>query len=465
MPNNAAALIAAVRAREADVAEKLLAAGASPDTRDETGYTALGLAARQADTEMCELLVRSGADVDLRCPGGLTPMMLAADGGAIGAWSHLCSGSADISLRDDLGRDAMDHARAWVGIDPAAELLGRLGPADADGAEITREPAPDEGIGSFETVRVTTRTATASVQTGHVAILTEAEEHQGIRVPYDELADRASAFAPGHACRFYPAYALGKRLDNETLALAARDLEAAPDPNRRRFAAEVLVSYGVFEGQDDEAVVRLEKAAADVLRHCAAAEEDPEVVAAIVWGLGLHMDSRAVPEILRRAGHTDPEVRRQVAFALQGMVGPGDTEALRTVIALTEDSDRQVRMFAANVLSDTKADTPVIRVSLTRLMDDPDPDVAVEGARGLALRDDPRADIPLVRAYLNRADGGVPESHRTYDAIRRMPTERFQAARAAIENPDPATCPPGAKSPTTPHRRDEDPTGCAARRR
>ncbi|UWE11774.1 HEAT repeat domain-containing protein [Actinacidiphila bryophytorum] len=438
MPNDASALIAAVRAGDTDAAEKLLAAGAPPDARDETGYTALGLATVRADTEMCDLLVRSGADVDLRCPGGLTPIMLAADCGAIGAWNRLCAGSPDLSLRDDLGRDAMDIARAWLGVDPAAELLRRLGAADGDEARTTREPAPDEGIGSFETVRVTTRTATASVQTGHAAILTDAEERHGIRVPYYELADRALAFDPEHACRFYPAYALSKRLDDETLALAARDLEAAPDPDRRRFAAEVLLTYGVFEGDEDEAVVRMEQAAAEVLRHCAAGEEEPEVVAAIVWGLGLHSDLRAVPEILRRAGHPDPEVRRQVALALQGMVGPGDTEALRTVIALTEDPDRQVRRYAANVLSDTKADTPVIRASLTRLMDDPDPDVAVEGARGLALRDDLRADIPLVRAYLSRADDSLAESHRAYDAIRRMPMERFLAARAVVESPGPA---------------------------
>ncbi|MYS22492.1 MULTISPECIES: HEAT repeat domain-containing protein [unclassified Streptomyces] len=439
MSNDAAALIAAVRAGDTNAAEKLLAAGAPADARDETGYTALGLAVVRADTAMCELLVRHGADTDLRCPGGRTPVMLAADGGVLGAWHELRGGSPDFSLRDDLGQDAMDLARAWLGVDPGEELLRRLGAANGDDARITRGPAPDEGIGSFEVVHVATRTAAASVQTGHAAILTELEEVQGIRVPYAELAERALTFDPGHVCRFYAASAVADRVDDETFVLAARDLTAAPDPGRRRFAAEVLLTYGLWKEEEDETTVRLEKAAGDLLRRRAAAEDDPGVLIEILCGLGLRHDTGAFPEILRRARHPDPEVRAQVAAALRGMVPPGDNEVLRTVLALAEDPDRRVRRNAAATLSDTRADTPDIRTLLARLMDDADPDVVVEGARGLGLRHDPRADIPLVRAFINRVEDSEPEVHRTWDVIRLMPADRFRAARDALDRPSPAT--------------------------
>jgi hypothetical protein len=331
----------------------------------------------------------------------------------------------------------MDLARAWLGVDPAAELLRRLGAADGDEAEITRGPAPDEGTGSFETVRVTTPTASASVQTGHAAILTDLEELRGIRVPYAELADRALGFGPGHAGRFYAATALADRVDDETFAVAARELAEAPDPARRRFAAEVLLMYGLYK-EEDETAVRLEKAATDVLYRRVVVEEDPGVLAEIICGLGLHFDTRTVPEILRHARHPAPEIRAQVAAALQGMIPPGDTEALRTVLTLTQDEDRLVRRNAAVTLADSRTDTPGVRAALARLMDGADPDVALEGARGLGLRGDPRADIPLVGAFLNRAEDSEPEVHRAYEAIRRMPLERFQAARDALAGPDPA---------------------------
>ena len=432
MPSPAAALIAAVRARDTTAVERLIVAGAQVNTRDETGHTALGLAVLNADTAMCELLLANRADADLPCPGGLTPVMLAADGGAIGAWHALRGGSPDFALRDDLGRDAMDHARRWLGVDPADELRRRLGAVEGDGVETRRGPAPDEGTGSFEAVEVTTRNGTACVQTGHAAILTELEELAGIRLPFAELACRALAFEdPDHVGRFYPAMALAARVDDETFALAAEDLAGSPDPARRMFAAEVLKMYGMYKEEDGTAV-RLEQAAVDVLRRSAVAEDDPTVLVEVVCGLGLHGEARTLPEILRHARHPAPAVRAVVAAALHGMIPPGDTEALRVIIALTQDECPAARRNAACVLSDHPADTPGIRAALARSMDDGDPDVAVEGARGLGLRDDPRADVPLVRAFLSRAEDSVPEVHRAYDPIRLWSLERFQAARDGV---------------------------------
>ncbi|MBY8876189.1 HEAT repeat domain-containing protein [Actinacidiphila acidipaludis] len=447
MPMDAAALIAAVRAGDTDAAEELLAAGVPADARDDGGYTALGLAVVRADAAMCEVLLRAGADPNLRCPGGRTPVMLAADGGAVGAWHELRGGSPDFWFRDDVGRDAMDLARAWVGVDAGAELLRRLGGVEGDEARITRGPAQDVGTGWFETVHVTTSSSSSSsstqsspscsvsVQTGHAAILTELEELRGIRVPYGELADRAVAFEPDHVGRFYPAMALASRMDEETFTVAAAELTSASDAARRRFAAEVLVLHAVSE---DEPAVRLHQAAIDLLRRRAAVEEDPGVLTEILRALGLHDDTRALPQILRHAGHPEPEVRAQAAASLHGMVVPDNPEALRTVLTLTEDADAQVRRNAASTLSDVRADTPRIRASLARLMDDADPDVSVEGARGLGLRDDPRADLPVVRAFLDRPEDSVPEAHRAYEVIRRMPRERFLAARDAIEGRDSA---------------------------
>lgn len=257
------------------------------------------------------------------------------------------------------------------------------------------------------------------------------EEIHGIRVPYDELADRALAFAPGHAGRFAAAAALADRVDDETFAVAARQLATAPDAGRRRFAAEVLLVYGLYaEGVED--ADRLEKAAGEVLLRRAAVEQDPGVLTEIICGLGLHHEPRAVPAILRHAGHPEPDVRAQVAAALTGMVAPDDTEALGTLLALVEDRDPQVRRCAAATLADLPADPPAVRAALAGLLADPDPDVAVEGARGLGLRDDPRGDTVLVRAFDSRPPDSTPEVHRTYEAIRRMPLARFLAARAAL---------------------------------
>ncbi|MFI0895537.1 HEAT repeat domain-containing protein [Streptomyces sp. NPDC020983] len=451
MPNDDAAPVAAVRARDVDAAEALLAAGAAPDARDGDGYTLLGIAAVQADTAMCELLVRSGAHPDLRCPGGRTPVMPAADGGALGAFHALLKGKPDLLLRDEQGRDAAGLARAWLGADPAAELLRRLGAADGDGAVITRGIAPYEDLGPYETVRVTTPAGTASVQTGHAAILTCVEEMLGIRVPYGELADRALAFAPGHACRFTVSHTLCARMDDETLALAAQDLEGAADPGRRRFAAEVLQLYGMpvlpgedgEDGEGGEAADRLEAAATEVLSRRVTVEEDPGALAGIVHALGLHYAPGAVPDIVRHAGHPDREVRLGVAGALQGMIEPGDTAALRAISALAQDADPEVRTLATITLSDVQADTPAVRVLLVHAMADADPDIAVQGARGLGLLGDPRADIPLVRSFLGRGEDAIAECHPAYDAIRRMSGERFAAARAAVEGRDAAAARPG----------------------
>ena len=127
-----------------------------------------------------------------------------------------------------------------------------------------------------------------------------------------------------------------------------------------------------------------------------------------------------------------------VAAALHDMVPADDAEALGVLLALLADEVPDVRQRAATTVSDHDADTPAVREALARLLADADPAVALEAARGLGLRDDPRADVPLVRAHLDRPAGEIPEISRTYDVIRRWPLGRFLAVREALADPDPA---------------------------
>src|SRR3954462_14973921 len=59
-------LLAAVRKGDAARVEALLAAGASPDARDEKGFPALALAATRGHTAVGAALLRHGADVHAR---------------------------------------------------------------------------------------------------------------------------------------------------------------------------------------------------------------------------------------------------------------------------------------------------------------------------------------------------------------------------------------------------------------
>lgn len=62
-PDAPAELIAAVKGGDAARVETLLAAGASPDARDEKGITVLALAAARGNVDLVKILMRHGADV------------------------------------------------------------------------------------------------------------------------------------------------------------------------------------------------------------------------------------------------------------------------------------------------------------------------------------------------------------------------------------------------------------------
>ncbi|WP_429415797.1 ankyrin repeat domain-containing protein [Nocardia sp. GAS34] len=349
-----AALIAAVQDGDLRQAEAQLEAGADTNATDADGNTMLGIAAARANAQLVELLLSWGADPNARSSGGMTPLMLAADAGALSAAIALMSASVELWHRNNEGRDALDIASRWLTVDPEVELRRRLGAADGDEMVVERGQAPDEGLGSVETIRVSTPNGHLMIQTGHAAIATELEKSFGIRPAFAELMARGLTYEdPDHIGRRFPAWVLESRGDEETFVLATAAI-VSPDPRQRHFAAEVLLRFGVDLGDD---VGSLNDRTVDLLRRRAADEQEPTVLERVLVGLGHHFDARAMPEILLHASHPAAEVRAAVAFALQELASATDVEAFRAVVALCHDEDAVVRRNATLALAYIQPDS------------------------------------------------------------------------------------------------------------
>jgi HEAT repeat protein len=162
---------------------------------------------------------------------------------------------------------------------------------------------------------------------------------------------------------------------------------------------------------------------------------DADVVAAAVSALGLLWDPRALPAILRHAGHPAANVRHSVATAIPGAAGdPPSPDAVEALIALSADPDGETRDWATFGLGSQfeGEDTDAIRAALAARLDDPEEDTSGEALLGLALRRDPRA-LPVLLARLEDDPGnliveaaaalGAPEA---LPALQRLKREGWQ---------------------------------------
>ncbi|WP_371604121.1 ankyrin repeat domain-containing protein [Streptomyces sp. NBC_01220] len=290
-----AQLSAAARGDDPAAVRALLNAGAAVDSTDADGFTALEVAVVADSYEATRLLLARGADADRRSRGGLTPLMLAADAGACTTLELLLCHRARHGLTDDLGRTALDLARA--------------------------------------------RDGQSAVSTWHTVAVSILEPAFGIRAPFAELAARALAFAdPDGSGPFVVRQLLGRRVDLLSRNEAAAAL-AAPDPRLRKFTAEVLWRFGVDVIRvlhDKEA----QQWAAGLLRAHADQERDPEVLSEVVRSIGWHAEvdtwedtwdreSRLAPEerarLQRFAAHSDPRVRDVAELALSGWADDSET--------------------------------------------------------------------------------------------------------------------------------------------
>ncbi|MFF3688548.1 ankyrin repeat domain-containing protein [Streptomyces sp. NPDC002187] len=421
----------------------LLAAGARPDLREAFDFTALAWAAGQGHEHAAEALLEYGADPDLPGPGGEPPLVLAARRGSPSTVRALLGAGASAHAA------ALEEARQWLARDVEQELRDGLLGAYGSGQEtLTRRVEEDGGVTVVvEVLRDGVPGAGNERQTGHGAIATVLEQELGMRTPYAELAGRALRDGrPDFDNWSEPATALSRRGDEETFRAAAAGC-ASDDPLHQAFAADVLAQLGFMygagpaaegatapadpadgpvttpegapESPDGSRTGMAQPAAAagtdvwwggaedvrrpfaaralPLLRELAREAQDAELIQSAVLGLGHQGDPAALPEILRHAGHPDPEVRYRVVLALAGLVPAGHADGIAALITLTRDADTRTRDWATMALAAVPADTPDIREALAARTDDADPDTAAEAARGLAMRQDPRADEVLTR--------------------------------------------------------------------
>jgi HEAT repeat protein len=177
------------------------------------------------------------------------------------------------------------------------------------------------------------------------------------------------------------------------------ELIAAGDADTRAMGCDLLGNAG-----DQNEAVRTTTATALI----ALAEREGE--GPVLWSLARAIertyDERAVPVLVRLAGHADAEVRQVVASSFAGLLtGRPDGADVRTLIALTRDEDPEVRNWATFTLGfQSEADSPAIRAALWERTSDSHADAREEGIHGLARRHDPRA-VPLLVELLESPEG------------------------------------------------------------
>ncbi|MEU4079941.1 ankyrin repeat domain-containing protein [Streptomyces venezuelae] len=459
-----------------EVVRALLAAGAEADQEEAFGFTALAWALRLGHADTARALLEYGADPDRRGPDGVLPLVAAARRGSTGCVRALLDHGADAR------EAALREARRWIGADIAAELRRGLVAGNEGGQTfeaVVRRVREDGGVTVVvELLREDGAPGRGDErQTGHAAIATLLESSLGLRTSHEELAARALRCGDPELDDWTTAVAeLAGRADEETFVAAAAWC-AYRDPLRRALGARVL---GALPGFAPSAVPVLRRLAAEVVTsappgetarpghpagerttswptapgptasrssaswpgppgspasraaaagRAAAGVAAREPLLSVVSALGECADPAAVPDLLAAAAHPDAAVRRAVAGSLAGIVPAGHAEALGVLLALSRDGDARVRDWATLALAELPDDTPLVREGLAERLGDADPETAAEAARGLAIRQDPRAVDALASAL---ADGD-PEGAARETALAALEYVRDPRVRTRLE--------------------------------
>ena len=106
-------LLQATKYQELDEVNKLIAAGASVNTKDDEGNTPLMIASRHDFRPIAKALIRAHADVNMQDKGGNTALMQATMFGYTGMNKLLLSAGANMSIENREGKTAMYYAKNY----------------------------------------------------------------------------------------------------------------------------------------------------------------------------------------------------------------------------------------------------------------------------------------------------------------------------------------------------------------
>ncbi len=171
------------------------------------------------------------------------------------------------------------------------------------------------------------------------------------------------------------------------------------DPLKRARAADILCQLQCRSVPEPEFLFRDESFV--LLTKMLEKEQDPVALDSIIHGLGHLYNELAIPLIARYQDHPVSRVRFAVTFALGCF--PEDSRSIEGLLKLTSDPEADIRDWAVFAIGFADADSPEIRETLLRCLNDEDEDVREEAAVGLGKRRDRRL-IPVLLTTLEDAD-------------------------------------------------------------
>ncbi len=231
----------------------------------------------------------------------------------------------------------------------------------------------------------------------------------------------------------------------------AREMIVHSNSSIRYVGAEILGNFGVEvelgagmdnmkgEAKSRSFLERSRRQALATMIECFQSETDPEVVAALIAGLGRNCATHEIDRVCEYASHSNVSIREAVAFALPTMLEPSSFESKsetaanhykkvkEILISLADDAQEVVREWALFGLAEILGGDDIEIINcLKNHLNEPNDDLRAECAYGLAVRGDDGCESVLAELLVKKLD---PRTQRlTIEAA-------LQCARATFVGP------------------------------